>query len=249
MHKDDFVVCVQQANNGQNFREYKIDDISDSAYCRSRRISIPVYKEYEFLFKNMKNVRRLISIKIDGSHIGDWIIDKGSRSNPTKEVLERFMDSNKRFKVLPVNDDGVDDPTNPENGKIEITVTDETEVKIRTGILRSAYHSEQYSSYYCNVATGEGSVSKQTFKNSNWAGNNGPPLKFIYYISDKCDLNYASGNKIKKIMPKDPWPKDIWPNHPPHTLSGWVCPVCGRGNSPYTSTCQCSRSNEITCIT
>ena len=22
-------------------------------------------------------------------------------------------------------------------------------------------------------------------------------------------------------------------------LPGWICPVCGRGNAPYTSTCPC----------
>jgi len=22
-------------------------------------------------------------------------------------------------------------------------------------------------------------------------------------------------------------------------MSGWVCPICGRGNAPFTSTCSC----------
>lgn len=29
---------------------------------------------------------------------------------------------------------------------------------------------------------------------------------------------------------------------------GWICPVCGRGNSPSTSTCPCKPINwELTC--
>ena len=29
---------------------------------------------------------------------------------------------------------------------------------------------------------------------------------------------------------------------------GWICPVCGRGNSPFTSTCPCRPlKTQITC--
>lgn len=29
---------------------------------------------------------------------------------------------------------------------------------------------------------------------------------------------------------------------------GWICPVCGRGNSPFTNTCPCKPINwELTC--
>jgi len=29
---------------------------------------------------------------------------------------------------------------------------------------------------------------------------------------------------------------------------GWICPVCGRGNSPFTSTCPCKPLDiKITC--
>jgi hypothetical protein len=29
-------------------------------------------------------------------------------------------------------------------------------------------------------------------------------------------------------------------------LTGWICPVCGRGLSPYTSSCPCAINREIT---
>lgn len=37
-------------------------------------------------------------------------------------------------------------------------------------------------------------------------------------------------------------------NNPPR-LIGWICPVCGRGLSPFTSVCPCKGWNnwEITC--
>lgn len=37
-------------------------------------------------------------------------------------------------------------------------------------------------------------------------------------------------------------------NNPPR-LVGWICPICGRGLSPFTSVCPCKGWNnwEITC--
>lgn len=32
-------------------------------------------------------------------------------------------------------------------------------------------------------------------------------------------------------------------------LYGWICPVCGRGLSPYTNSCPCTINREITCGT
>ena len=34
---------------------------------------------------------------------------------------------------------------------------------------------------------------------------------------------------------------------PEYKPTGWICPVCGRGLSPFTSVCPCKDKWEITC--
>jgi len=37
--------------------------------------------------------------------------------------------------------------------------------------------------------------------------------------------------------------------HTPYLNYGWVCPVCGRGNAPFNSTCPCKDNYTVTCGT
>ena len=36
-------------------------------------------------------------------------------------------------------------------------------------------------------------------------------------------------------------------NSEPPKMYGWVCPVCGRGLSPFTRVCPCQDRWEVTC--
>jgi hypothetical protein len=125
MHRNDFVVSIRPAGGGKAFREFKIDGEEDDSETRIRQINIPFNQEYELVFKNMKDTRRLVKISIDGDKIGEWVINAGNKSYPYETTLERFMDSDKRFKILHSDDDGVGDPSDPENGKVVVEVVDE----------------------------------------------------------------------------------------------------------------------------
>lgn len=191
MHRNDFIVSVQPVG-GRAYREFKIDDVPDTLDIRTRRINVPFYQEYEFAFTNMKNVRRSVNVNIDGNDIGTWIVGKGDKKFPSKAVLERFMDSNKRFKVLPLSDGGVDDPSNPDNGVITIAVVDEAEPILkcfRSGsITRGVTYGDEAIrgstlSFSANAATGEGSYSGQTFSSTTWNGNVGTPIYFVFRIN------------------------------------------------------------------
>lgn len=51
---------------------------------------------------------------------------------------------------------------------------------------------------------------------------------------NKCGLlftNTGTGYTICKCPPQ------------PVGLTGWICPICGKGNSPYTQTCPCQPFN------
>lgn len=44
----------------------------------------------------------------------------------------------------------------------------------------------------------------------------------------------------------------VWVNDPndPPKMYGWICPVCGRGLSPFTAVCPCRNDGkgwEVTC--
>ena len=68
---------------------------------------------------------------------------------------------------------------------------------------------------------------------------------------NECSLCYEQGNmgeqkealgmaiKVLEQQPEQQIPQ----------MRGWVCPVCGRGLSPYTSVCPCNNGKgwEITC--
>jgi len=221
MHRDNFVVAVRPAGGGKSFREYGIDGVPDSGSERTRRINVPFNQEYEFMFKNMKRCRRLVKIDIDGDEVGQWVIPSCGLS-AAEVVLERFIDSDKRFKVLHSDDGGVADPTNPENGIIMITVIDEQQPPPRprcptrpslrkrgSSTLRGASGPVNYSNkqipirdmdtscsagasydlsisnntFDSNVATGEGSVSKQQFTSTMWRGDCGTPLLFTFVLN------------------------------------------------------------------
>ena len=64
---------------------------------------------------------------------------------------------------------------------------------------------------------------------------------------EPCEVNkmmldgYATENYLKRLEEKQSTEGSfLWsdtPNHP--KMTGWICPVCGRGLSPYTSFCPC----------
>lgn len=209
MHLQDFVVSIREAGKGKAFREFKTDNEPDIV-GRSRKIHVPFNQEYEFMFKNMKNIRRSVTIDIDGTEVGTWVIGEGTKINPYEVVLERFMDSDKRFKVLRLGDDGVADPTNKENGIIRVKVIDE---KPRPRPRRHLYrdkgplrgcggmsaqsnagpvfscNTDNYlsidtgaSEYSSNAATGEGSESDQKFTSTTWYGDSNNIMLFEFFI-------------------------------------------------------------------
>ena len=170
MHRNDFVVSVQPITGDQAYREYKIDGFADNSDTRVRQINIPFNQEYQFIFKNMKSVRRSVAIEIDGSEIGIWVIDAGSKKRPYIVNLERFMDSDKRFKVLGLGDGGVDDPDNPNNGLVKITVIDEKTVQ------------PKYFKEYDSIMRGSADLS---YNVSGASVANGAPISYSADVSTK----------------------------------------------------------------
>src|SRR5690606_21925430 len=84
-------------------------------------VVMPFNEEYQIKFKNTSRTRRRLEIDIDGTEVSKDLILGGNG----EFKLERFLNSDKKFKFVSVNNAAVSDPTSKENGVIRIRVYDE----------------------------------------------------------------------------------------------------------------------------
>lgn len=111
MHYNNNVVTIQDARTGNSFREY---DHSRSGSVSEACIRMKFDTEYKFKFKFQDGGRRRLELFIDGTLVTDnLVVSSGSE-------LERFIESDKRFKFVRSDNEAVADPTSRDNGKIEI---------------------------------------------------------------------------------------------------------------------------------
>jgi len=113
MHYNDIVVSICDSNR-KSLREYSTDSYGGG---RSTQVHIPFETEYQLLIKNnsAKNIR--LDIDIDGTNVSnDGIIVNAYRN----VYLERFVNSQNKFKFVPVSNAGVADPTSKENGIVTV---------------------------------------------------------------------------------------------------------------------------------
>jgi hypothetical protein len=122
MHYKDIVVSICDSNK-KALREYDAQRLENG---RRTNVHIPFDTEYQILVKNnqYKNIR--LDIDIDGSNVtNDGIIIR-----PWYTVyLERFLNSQNKFKFVPVSNEGVADPTSKENGIITVNAYFEKQVE------------------------------------------------------------------------------------------------------------------------
>jgi hypothetical protein len=114
MHYNDIVVSICDSNR-KALREY---DSTRYDNGRQTKVHMPFETEYQILVKNnqTKNVR--LDIDIDGANV----TNEGIVIRPWYTVyLERFLNSQNKFKFVPVSNEGVGDPTSKENGIITVT--------------------------------------------------------------------------------------------------------------------------------
>lgn len=79
--------------------------------------------------------------------------------------------------------------------------------------------------------------------------------KLRYYDTESGEHTYDPNQHLTE--PIDSFVSDKWkynqldPTTNPPKMIGWICPVCGRGLSPFTSVCPCKGfvegKWEITC--
>lgn len=198
MHRNNFVVTIRNVADNKPLREHKTNS-PDTDRRRERKVFIPFNSEYKFSFKNMSSCRRSVNIYIDGDEIGNWVINSHQEAD-----IERFLDMARKFKFVPKESGEVADPSNPENGRIVVTVYDELQprsprplgrhylsadnpdVQTSGGVLYfSTVDSIVRGTSAClqsNGATVDGGHSNQTFSSTHWRGNSGFPMVFEFIM-------------------------------------------------------------------
>jgi len=133
MHYIDTIVTIVD-NNRKPVRELESEKQEKGRKCK---VFLPFDTEYQFFIKNNSDRRIKLEIEIDGSIIsGDGLIV----SEYANTYLERFLNSNEKFKFVKASHEAVADPTNRENGIIKVRVYKENKpITISHPVWTSGY--------------------------------------------------------------------------------------------------------------
>jgi len=135
MHYNNVVVTLCDPNRN-SFREY---ESSRQDNGRKGKVYIPFDSEYQFYLKTTQSNRVKFDIFVDGSLITDqgFVVDGHSCV-----YLERFLNSDKKFRFVRASHEGVADPTSIENGVIKVIA--HKEKSVFTTLFRSPPLSGQH---------------------------------------------------------------------------------------------------------
>lgn len=110
MHSNGFVVCVKDQNR-KVLREI------------GGKVFLPFQSEYSVLLKNNNTIRCCCSVSIDGTDVlggTELIIPSFCSIDLERFIVDGDLNKGNRFKFVPLSDSRVSDPSNPENGLIEV---------------------------------------------------------------------------------------------------------------------------------
>jgi hypothetical protein len=180
MHYQNTIITISSLK-GEVYREYN--------HCREGNesnsiIYIPWDSEYRLNFKMPDFKRRRLELYIDGTLVTkDLIVSNGT-------FLERFIDSDKRFKFVSLNHPSVTDPTASDISLIKAILYKEKEriqvPLVEKSILRGmTFDCCSASAKGEAGATVEGSISSQTFGTTTWEDSEESPSIFKFHLRGK----------------------------------------------------------------
>lgn len=115
MHLNSIVVAILDSKQ-KSFREYSSERLSNG---RKSTVHLPFDSEYQILIKNSHERNIRLDIDIDGTSVTNDGLIVSAKNQCT---LERFLNSDRKFKFVPISNSEVADPTSKENGIITVKV-------------------------------------------------------------------------------------------------------------------------------
>lgn len=110
MHSNGFILGVKDSNRNV------LREIGDKVF-------IPFQSQYSLLIKNNNAVRAAIAVSIDGTDVlggGELILNAYDSVDLERFVVDGNLNCGQRFKFVPLGDSQVADPSEPQNGIIEV---------------------------------------------------------------------------------------------------------------------------------
>jgi hypothetical protein len=127
MHLNHLVVAVKKLN-GDTLRESDILSTGSTSpiathASKSAKVYLPFGTEYSLFLKNTADTRAVLDITIDGTNVlgGDsMVVEPRSESRLERFLLDGNLNSGRRFKFVALTDPGVQNPSEPRNGLVEV---------------------------------------------------------------------------------------------------------------------------------